>query len=255
MFISAFLQNYRLEEYIQFMDDVRQLCVNNDVAALQLGKRFEDFSTQFTLLEAAYAKPKRHELTVVIEELDAQRDRLFSQINFYLNANSLETDNEISVPASQLHQKITDYGGVAEINKLNYQAQTAALRNLIDDLLKMPQVDQLSTVVNYRLKLEALQSINEEFRITFVERTQDRGTLSNEEASALLRAPMNEAYYKLLFRIQASAELNQEQETPLPNFKLVADGVNDAIKRLNSLVESRKTPSAGTGDSSNTTSA
>ncbi|MGG8497289.1 hypothetical protein ACQY1Q_12800 [Tenacibaculum sp. TC6] len=32
-------------------------------------------------------------------------------------------------------------------------------------------------------------------------------------------------------------------------------GVNDAIKRLNSLVESRKTPSAGSGDTSNTTGA
>ena len=243
MFISALLRNYRIEEYIQFMHDVQQLCINNDATALQLGARLETFTKQFTLLEAAYAKPLRHELTEVIKDLDAQRDRLFSQINMYLSGNQLEANTEIATAAGAVLQKINDYGGVGQINKLNYQAQTAALRNLIDDVLAMPQLDTLATMVNYRSMLQTLQTINEEFRVKFLERTQNQGTLSNEEAFLALREPMNEAYYKLLFRIEAGAEFNEEQETPLPNFKQVSDGINDAIRRVNKLVEARKSSS------------
>lgn len=135
------------------------------------------------------------------------------------------------------------------IARLNYQAETATLNNLIRDWEGKPELITAISEFNLGEWMAELKTANEEFNTKYLSRTQEYGDASPETIK-LKREEVNVAYYALRDRIDA---LHLLVETPPSPYVTIINQLNALTDQYNALLVNRKpdsTDSVNSGQSS-----
>jgi len=230
MINSIDLRNLRNADYLQFQKDFLSVIFRNDLAALQVESKYNALSAKTDELENLFKKVLSNPISQELVALDERRDDAINGIYYTALANSYHFDLATKQSANVLLANISLYG--SGIARLNYQAETATLTNLINDWENKPELSQAIGVFNLKSWKEELKTINTEFATRYLDRTQDYGN-ATPETLKLKREETNTVYYALRDRINA---LHLLVETPPSLYSTVINQLNALIDQYNLLL-------------------
>ena len=246
MMNSIDLQKLRNAEYLQYMKDFSGIINLNNSAQFDIEAKLNAFNTKIGELETLYKKALASEKTQELLLIDARRDAAINGIYYFLLSHTYHFETAKQQNAQVLLDNMALYG--SGIARLNYQAETATLNNLIRDWEGKPEL--INAISEFKLTewMAELKAANEEFNTKYLSRTQEYGDASPETIK-LTREDVNVAYYALRDRIDA---LHLLVETPPSPYVTIINQLNALTDQYNALLVNRKPDSPdiiGTEDS------
>jgi len=228
------LPKLRNAEYLQYMKDFAGLINLNNPATLQIDAKLTAFSAKTNELEALFKKALASEITKEILDLDEKRDNAINGIYYFLLAYTYHYEADKKQKAQLLLENMALYG--SGIARLNYQAETATLNNLLRDWETKP--DLVDAVISFNLSpwITELKNANTQFNEKYISRTQEYGD-ANPETIKSKREETNLAYYALRDRIDA---LHLLVETPPSPYTTVINQLNALTDQYNVLLVNRQ---------------
>lgn len=231
---SIDLPKLRNAEYLQYTKDYAAIINLNNPASLQIDTKLSAFTTKITELEALYKKALASDKTQELLALDERRDDAIIGINYFLLSQSYHYESDKVQKAQLLLDSIALYGnGIA---RLNYQAETATLNNLLRDWENKPELADAIAYFNLSAWVNELKTANDLFNTKYLSRTQEYGDASPETIKTK-REETNAAYYALRDRIDA---LHLLVETPPSPYATVINQLNALTDQYNVLLVNRK---------------
>ena len=227
----------RNAEYLQYVKDYLAILNLNNPQQLEIEAKLTDLTARTTELETLYKKALASEKTQELLALDERRDDAVNGIYYFLLGNTYHFETDRQQKAELLLGNMALYG--SGISKLNYQAETATLNNLIRDWEGKPELITAISEFNLGEWMAELKTANEEFNTKYLSRTQEYGDASPETIK-LIREDVNVAYYALRDRIDA---LHLLVETPPSPYVTIINQLNALTDQYNALLVNRKTDS------------
>lgn len=224
------LRNLRNANYLQFQKDFLAIISRNDPATLNIEAKYDDLTAKTEELESLFKKALANPISRELLELDGKRDDAINGIYYMALAYSYHYDPAIKQAADDLLANINLYG--SGIARLNYQAETATVNNLINDWENKPELVQAIATLNLKAWKDELSTINTEFGTKYLDRTQDYGN-ATPETLKIKREETNTVYYALRDRINA---LHLLVETPPSPYSTVINQLNALVEQYNLLV-------------------
>jgi Family of unknown function (DUF6261) len=235
MIDSIDLRNLRNPEYLQFQKDVVEIVQRNNPSALNVQAKQDALSTKVTQLDNLFMIALASENTQVLVGIDAQRDEAFNGISYVILGYTYSNDVAIKTAAQKLNANLSIYGG--GVARLNYQAETATITNIINDWETKPELSSAIATLNLTSWKNYLKATNEQFSTIYINRTQEYGNASPETLRDK-REETNNDYYALRDRINA---LHTIVETPPSPYITVINQLNALIEQYNTLLNNRAT--------------
>lgn len=121
------------------------------------------------------------------------------------------------------------------ISRLNYQAETATLNNLLRDWETLPELADVVATFNLTGWMNELKTANDAFNALYLSRTFEYGD-ANPETIKTKREETNVAYYALRDRIAALHLLVEDEPSP---YITVINRLNALTDQYNQLLISR----------------
>ena len=227
------LKLLRNAEYLQYVKDYLGIINLNNPEQLGIDAKLAVLTTKATELEALYKKALASEKTQELLALDERRDNAINGIYYFLLGYSYHYDADLQQKAQSLLANMALYG--SGIARLNYQAETATLNNLLRDWENKPDLADAITSFNLTSWVNELKTANEEFNTQYLLRTQEYGDASPETIKSK-REETNAAYYALRDRIDA---LHLLVETPPSPYATVINQLNALTDQYNNLLINR----------------
>ena len=165
--------------------------------------------------------------------MDERRDDAVNGIYYFLLGYTYHFEVDKQQKAQLLLTNMDLYG--SGISRLNYQAETATLNNLLRDWENKPELADAITSFNLSSWVNELKTANEEFNTKYLSRTQEYGDASPETIKTK-RDETNTAYYALRDRIDA---LHLLVETPPSPYATVINQLNALTDQYNKLLINR----------------
>ncbi|MCD1116222.1 DUF6261 family protein [Chryseobacterium turcicum] len=234
MMNSIDLPKLRNAEYLQYMKDFSSIINLNNAGQFDIETKLNAFTTKIGELEALYKKALASEKTQAVLALDERRDAAMNGINYFLLSQTYHFQTENRKNAQLLLDSINMYG--SSIARLNYQAETATLNNLIRDWENKPELTNALMAFNLLSWVNEMKAANDEFNTQYLSRTQEYGD-ANPETIKIKREEVNLAYYALRNRIDA---LHLLVETPPSPYVTVINQLNALTDQYNVLLFNRK---------------
>lgn len=234
MMNSIDLQKLRNAEYLQYMKDFSGIINLNNSAQFDIEAKFNAFNTKIEELEALYKKALASEKTQELLLIDARRDAAINGIYYFLFSHTYHFETAKQQNAQVLLENMALYG--SGIARLNYQAETATLNNLIRYWENKPELTNAIAEFGLTEWVTELKTVNEEFNTKYLSRTQEYGDASPETIK-LKREEVNVAYYALRDRIDA---LHLLVETPPSPYVTIINQLNALTDQYNVLLVNRK---------------
>ncbi|WP_312171242.1 DUF6261 family protein [Chryseobacterium sp.] len=232
------LPKLRNAEYLQYVKDFSGIIALNNPATLQIDAKLSAFNARISELENLYKKALANEKTQELLLLDERRDNAVIGINYYLLSQSYHFESTRKENAQLLLDSISLYD--SSIARLNYQAETATLNNLIRDWENKPELADAISYFQLSGWVAELKNANELFNTKYLSRTQEYGDASPETIKSK-REEVNAAYYALRDRIDA---LHLLVETPPSPYATVINQLNALTDQYNVLLVNRKDTAA-----------
>ena len=236
------LPKLRNAEYLQYMKDFAGVITLNNPADLQVDAKLNAFSGKTAELEALFKKALASEITKEILELDEKRDNAINGIYYFLFSYTYHYDADKKQKAQLLLENMALYG--SGIARLNYQAETATLNNLLRDWETKPNFIDAITSFNLSSWITELKNANIQFNEKYISRTQEYGD-ANPETIKTKREETNLAYYALRDRIDALHVLVETLPSP---YTTVISQLNALTDQYNILLVNRKSIPAAEKD-------
>ncbi|MGI9652446.1 DUF6261 family protein [Chryseobacterium sp. RLHN22] len=236
------LPKLRNAEYLQYVKDYSGIINLNNPTQLGIEAKLSAFNNRITELEALYKKALASEKTQELLTLDERRDDAINGIYYFLLSQTYHFEADKQQKAQLLLSNMELYG--SGISRLNYQAETATLNNIIRDWENKPELIDAISSFNLSPWVNELKNANDEFNTKYLSRTQEYGDASPETIK-LKREETNAAYYALRDRIDA---LHLLVETPPSPYATVINQLNALTDQYNKLLVNR-TDGASTGNS------
>lgn len=224
----------RNAEYLQYMKDFTGIINLNNPAQLAIDAKLNAFILKTDELESLYKKAMASEKTQELLAIDEKRDDAVNGIYYFLLGYSYHFDLVKKQNAQILLENIALYG--SGISRLNYQAETATINNLLRDWENKPELTDAITLFDLSSWVNEMKAANEEFNTKYLSRTQEYGDASPETIK-LKREEVNVAYYALRNRIDA---LHLLVETPPSPYATVINQLNALTDQYNVLLVNRK---------------
>ena len=231
MINSIDLRNLRNANYLQFQKDVWEIVKRNNPSVLQVEAKFTDLGAKIIEIEALFKKVMSNAISQELIALDGKRDAAITGINAVVSGFSYHFDANIKQAADLLAASIALYG--TSVARLNYQAETAIISNLISDWDNKPELAAAINTLNLQAWKAELATVNSAFSTRYLDRTQEYGDASTDTLK-LKREETNAAYYALRDRINA---LDTLVETPPSPYITVINQVNASIDLYNALIK------------------
>lgn len=228
------LKLLRNAEYLQYVKDFAGIINLNNPSTLQIDAKLSAFTTKITELEALYKKALASEKTQEILVLDERRDSAVTGINYFLLSQTYHYEADKRQKAQTLLNSMALYG--SGIARLNYQAETATLNNLLRDWENKPDLTMALADFDLSGWVAELKNANDQFNAKYLSRTQEYGDASPETIK-LKREETNAVYYALRDRIDA---LHLLVETPPSPYTTVINQLNALTDQYNVLLVNRK---------------
>lgn len=233
MISSIDLPRLRNAEYVQFQKDLVSIIQRNDAETLNITTKFQTLQTRLNELDVLFKRTLANENTKTIEELDAKRDQAITGIGMLITSYTYHFNVTLRTAAEKLNDSLQVYG--TGISRLNYQAETATLTNLINDWETKTDLQEALTTLNLTDWINELKSLNTQFNTIYLNRTQEYGNASPETLKGK-REQTNEDYYNLRDRINALHTLVETEDSP---YQTVINQINALIEQYNELINTR----------------
>lgn len=230
MFTTPLLERYRIEEYIGFTKDFLEILKANDTSAI--ATQFTNYEVAFDALNKDYKQDLANELTPVIQELDRRRDACIVGIRGVAASYVKHYKSDTAAAASTILKSIDKYG--KDIARMNYQAQTTVLNNLLLDWEDAGLKAHLDTL-HLTDWVNELGAVNTEFTQRRAERRQALAA-DNTEVMDVHRKNITAAYRTLRDFIGANALLS-----PSENWTIIIREHNALAEEYNALLNRRAT--------------
>ncbi len=230
---SIDIQKLRNAEYLQYMKDFSGIIDLNNPAGLGIETKLAAFTAKTSELESLYKKALASEKTQELLALDERRDKAINGIYYFLLGYSYHYEADQQHKAQLLLTNMALYG--SGIARLNYQAETATLNNLLRDWENKPELADAIALFNISAWVNEMNTANEEFNTKYLSRTQEYGD-ANPETIKTKREETNTAYYALRNRIDA---LHVLVETPPSPYATVISQLNALTDQYNKLLVNR----------------
>lgn len=224
----------RNAEYLQYMKDFTGIINLNDPAQLAIDAKLNAFVSKTDELESLYKKALASEKTQALLAIDERRDDAVNGIYYFLLGYSYHFDPMRKQNAQILLENMALYG--SGIARLNYQAETATINNLLRDWENKPELADAIILFDLSSWVNEMKAANDEFNTQYLLRTQEYGDASPETIK-LKREEVNVAYYALRDRIDA---LHLLVETPPSPYVTVINQLNALTNQYNVLLMNRK---------------
>lgn len=236
------LKLLRNAEYLQYIKDFTGIINLNHPESLGIESKLSVFTAKTGELEALYKKALASEKTRELLVLDEKRDNAINGIFYFLLSHSYHYESSQQQNAQILLDNMALYG--SGIARMNYQAETATLNNLLRDWESKPELANAVNAFGLSSWVDELRNTNTEFSSKYLSRTQEYGDATPETIKTK-REETNTAYYALRDRIDA---LHLLVETPPSPYTTVINQLNALTDQYNVLLVNRKeTPDNGTG--------
>jgi len=230
MINSIDIRNLRNANYLQFQKDFLAIISRNDPSALKVESKYDDLTAKTEELESLFKKALANPISKELLELDGRRDDAVNGIYYTALANSYHYDTATKQAADALLANINLYG--SGIARLNYQAETATINNMITDWENKPELVDAINILKLKAWKDELSTVSTEFGSRYLDRTQDYGN-ATPETLKLKREETDAVYYALRDRINA---LHLLIETPPSPYSTVINQLNALIQQYNLLV-------------------
>lgn len=224
----------RNAEYLQYMKDFTGIINLNNPAQLAIDAKLNAFVSKTDELESLYKKALANEKTQALLAIDEKRDDAVNGIYYFLLGYSYHFDPVKKQNAQILLENMALYG--SGIARLNYQAETATINNLLRDWENKPELADAIILFDLSSWVNEMKATNDEFNTQYLLRTQEYGDASPETIK-LKREEVNVAYYALRDRIDA---LHLLIETPPSPYVTVINQLNALTNQYNVLLVNRK---------------
>lgn len=224
----------RNAEYLQYMKDFTGIINLNNPAQLAIDAKLNAFVSKTDELESLYKKALANEKTQALLAIDEKRDDAVNGIYYFLLGYSYHFDPVKKQNAQILLENMALYG--SGIARLNYQAETATINNLLRDWENKPELADAIILFDLSSWVNEMKAANDEFNTQYLLRTQEYGDASPETIK-LKREEVNVAYYALRDRIDA---LHLLIETPPSPYVTVINQLNALTNQYNVLLVNRK---------------
>lgn len=227
------LKLLRNAEYLQYVKDYLGIINLNNPEQLGIESKLSNLITQATELEALYKKALASDKTKELLTLDERRDNAVNGIYYLLLGYTYHFESDQQKKAQLLLTNMELYG--SGIPRLNYQAETATVNNLLRDWENKPELTDAITSFNLNSWVNELKAANEEFNTKYLSRTQEYGDASPETIKTK-REETNTAYYALRDRIDALHLLVETLPSP---YATVINQLNALTDQYNKLLVNR----------------
>lgn len=228
----------RNAEYLQYMKDFTGIINLNDPTQLAIDAKLNEFVSKTDELESLYKKALASEKTQELLALDERRDDAVNGIYYFLLGNTYHFETDRQQKAELLLGNMALYG--SGISRLNYQAETATINNILRDWENKPALAEAIILFDLSSWVNEMKAANEEFNTQYLLRTQEYGD-ANPDTIKSKREETNLAYYALRNRVDA---LHLLVEIPPSPYATVINQLNALTDQYNILLVNRKPGSA-----------
>ena len=152
-------------EYLQYVKDYLGIINLNTPKQLGIDTKLTTLTTKTTELEALYKKALASDKTQELLLLDERRDDAVNGIYYFLLGYTYHFEDDKQQKAQLLLTNMELYG--SGITRLNYQAETATVNNLLRDWENKPDLADAITSFNISAWVNELKIVNEEFTIPY----------------------------------------------------------------------------------------
>ena len=228
------LTKLRNAEYLQYTKDFAAIINLNNPSTLNIDAKFTAFNTKIAELESFYKKALASEKTKDIMALDQMRDDAINGVYYFLLGYSYHYDEQQRQNAQLLLTNLSLYG--SGIARMNYQAETATINNILRDWENKTELEAAVGGVNLTAWVRELKTANDAFNEQYLLRTQEYGD-ANPETIRTKREETSSAFYALRDRIDALHLLSEISPSP---HSAVINQLNALTDQYNQLLVNRK---------------
>jgi len=158
MINSIDITRLRNANYLQFQKDFLAIISRNDPSALNIQAKYYDLTAKTEELENLFKKALANPISQELLVLDGRRDDAINGIYYAALAYSYHYDPDVKQAADTLLANINLYG--SGIARLNYQAETATITNLINDWENKPELEDAINVLQLKGWRDELKSLS-----------------------------------------------------------------------------------------------
>jgi uncharacterized protein with HEPN domain len=220
----------RNSEYLQFSKDFLSIAERNNPAVLKVELQYNKLLQLTGELETLFSKEKGSWITKQVAEQDERRDRALLGITGVANTYAWHFDPGMVKHAANLARRIDLYDN--RIDKENYQAETAIIDNLINDLKTKPELVAAMEALHIKDWCDELEAANTAFNDAYLQRTKEKGN-KNKTTIVAHRKQMNTAYYELRDLIDSYFTVNKGAEP----YNTITDEVNVLIRQYKDIMK------------------
>ncbi|CAA0222293.1 DUF6261 family protein [Tenacibaculum maritimum] len=226
-----FLNRYRYGEFLQYLKDVLKLLAEQDVTALQLTQQQNNLQPLVTAIDTVFKQDQGSIITQELVHLDEQRDKALTGLRYLINAYLQHYDTAIVNAATALFNNINKHGN--NIQRLNYQEETAVLDSIITDWQTEKELVNAVTLLNIRAWLDHLKTVNTNFAIRYLARVEEQAANPTENILEF-RTEATNMYRELIAHINAHQTLGTKGA-----YNTLQEQISVLAKQYNQVVENR----------------
>ncbi|MCH4830930.1 MULTISPECIES: DUF6261 family protein [Flavobacterium] len=228
------LVKLRNAEYLQFMKDFVNIVERNDPNALNVTAKLADLQTKVGEMDTLFKKMLANENTTTLLNIDKRRDDCINGLFYVVQGYEYHFEETLRVAAQKLATNLRFYG--SGISRLNYQAETATLTNIINDWETKPELIAALTTLNLTAWKDEMKKQNNAFNTVYLDRTQEYGNATPENLISK-RNEANTVYYALRDRITAFHTLIEAPA--ISPYATSINQLNALIDQYNNLIVGR----------------
>jgi len=204
---TPLISNYRNSELLQFMSDVITICDSYQPGQLFLQNQADDLKEKTHALDLTYKQDKGSEITKELVNFDKRRDNGFVGFKTVMEGLSFHYDENIRNAALMVTRTIAKYG--TDIHRMNYQAETLNLDNLISEWESDEKLNAAIASLGYTAWVNEIKEANKLFNVRYLARVNEEAS-SPEVKIPLLRQEAIDSYRNLMKNIDARDTISED---------------------------------------------
>lgn len=201
---------YRNSELIEYLRTTIEIGQSHVSKSFPIYTKLEKLHLILQEMETVFIQEQGSKLTQDLEKLDLNRDRAITGIRMYLVAMKNHFSEGNVKAANVLLDKMDSYG--SKISKMNYQAESTVILNLLEDYQKEAVFQEAIQLLNLSAWFLELKMQNDTFRKKYKERIEEKSREISKSVASL-RPDAIERYRKLIQVIEAHHVLTPTEES------------------------------------------
>lgn len=225
-------EKFRNSIFIGLLNDGVTIAEKYNLVTLKLNDGVSKIKTNILKLNELYALARKNGNTEVLEELDERRDKAIIGIKSLTEAYLNHFDNLKVNAAKNILINYEKYG--KRIDKLNYLAETEALRSFINDFDTDTKLKGNATLLHLTDWLIELKAANEDFNSVYLNRNKELSEQPDQNLKDL-RGPAIEDFTLFYNLVTAYNTIN-----PNTDYKKLLNELNELLIKYNATVPKYK---------------